>query len=120
MIWFCYFCKKNCFLLWAWPMGTTFLNKLGKKMVIFRGFSKIFLELLDSNQSYQYQLNPQTCFTRNLAKKFKVGVALGQNLGQRPNVVKKIKKWALSIAFFHILHGEYLLKQKIVVLQTSE
>ena len=29
-------------------------------------------------------------------------------------------KWALSIVFFHILHGEYLLKQKIVVLQTYE
>ena len=29
-------------------------------------------------------------------------------------------KWALLIVFFHILHGEYLLKQKIVVLQTYE
>ena len=48
-------------------------------------------------------------------------MVLGQNLGQiRPNVVKKVKKWALSIAFFHILHGEYLLKHKIVVLQTFE
>ena len=42
-------------------------------------------------------------------------------LGQiRPNVVKKVKKWALLIVFIHILHGEYLLKQKIVVLQTYE
>ena len=50
-----------------------------------------------------------------------MGVVLGQTLGQiGPNVVKKVKKWALLIAFFHILHGEYLLKQKIVVLQTSE
>ena len=47
-------------------------------------------------------------------------MVLGQNLGQiRPNVVKKVKKCALSIAFFHILHGEYL-KHKIVVLQTYE
>ena len=50
-----------------------------------------------------------------------MGVALGQNLGQiRPNIVKKVKKWLLSIAFFCILHWEYLLKKKIVVLQTSE
>ena len=48
-------------------------------------------------------------------------MVLGQNLGQiRPNVVKKVKKWALLIVFIHILHGEYLLKQKIVVLQTYE
>ena len=101
MICFCYFCKKNCFLLCAWPLGTPFLHNLGQKMVIFRGFSKVFLELLNSNQIYQYQLNPLTYFTRNQAKKIKVGVALGQNLGQiRPNVVKKVKKWLLSIAFF--------------------
>ena len=48
-------------------------------------------------------------------------MVLGQNLGQiRPNVVKKVKKQALSISFFHILHGEYLLKQKVVVVQILE
>ena len=48
-------------------------------------------------------------------------MVLGQNLDQiRPNVVKKVKKRALSIGFFHILHGEYLLKQKVVVVQTPE
>ena len=40
-----------------------------------------------------------------------MGVALGQNLGQiRPNVVKKVKKWLLLIAF----------KAKNSGLQTSE
>ena len=53
-------------------------------------------------------------------KKIKVAVVLGQNLGQiRSNVVKKVKKQALSICFFHILHGEYLLKQKVVVVQVE-
>ena len=48
-------------------------------------------------------------------------MVLGQNLGQiRPNVVKKVKKQALSIRFFHILHGEYLLKQKVMVIQILE
>ena len=43
-----------------------------------------------------------------------MGVVLGQNLGQiRPNVVKKVKKQALSKSFFHILHGEYPLKEKV-------
>ena len=50
-----------------------------------------------------------------------MGVLLGQNLGQiRPNIMKKVKKQALSISFFHILHGEYLLKQKVVVVQIIE
>ena len=38
----------------------------------------------------------------------------------RFNVVKKVKKQAISLAFFHILHGEYLLKQKVVVLKSRE
>ena len=51
-------------------------------------------------------------------------MVLGQYLGQiRSNVMKKVKKQALSIVFFHILNGEYLLhgeKQKAVVVQTPE
>ena len=44
-----------------------------------------------------------------------------QNLGKiRSNVVIKVKKWALSIVFFHILHEGCLLKQKEVVVQTPE
>ena len=34
--------------------------------------------------------------------------------------MKKVKKQALSVSFFHILHGEYLLKQKVVVVQVLE
>ena len=42
-------------------------------------------------------------------------------MGQiRPDVAKKVKKQALSISFFHILHGEYLLKQKVVVVKILE
>ena len=48
-------------------------------------------------------------------------MVLGQNLGQiRPNVVKKVKKQVLLISFSHILHGEYLLKQKVVVTKILE
>ena len=55
------------------------------------------------------------------AKKIKLGVVLGQNLGQiMSNVVKKVKKQAISLGFFHILLGDYLLKQEAVVAKSPE
>ena len=46
---------------------------------------------------------------------------MGQNLGQiRPNVVKKVKKWALSIGFFSYFAWEIPFKAKVVVVQTHE
>ena len=55
------------------------------------------------------------------AKKIKVGVVLGLNLGKiGPSAVKKVKKQALSVSFFHILLGEYPLKQKVVVVKIFE
>ena len=48
-------------------------------------------------------------------------VVLVQNLGQiMSNIVKKVKKQAISLGFFHILLGEYLLKQKVVVVKPPE
>ena len=42
-------------------------------------------------------------------------------MGQiRSDVVKEVRKWGLSIGFFHILHVEYLFKEKVVVVQTPE
>ena len=55
------------------------------------------------------------------AKKIKLGVVLGQNLGQIMSiVVKKVKKQAISLGFFHILLGDYLLKQEAVVVKPPE
>ena len=55
------------------------------------------------------------------AKKIKSGVVWGQNLGQiMSNVVKKVKKQVISLGFFHILLGEYLVKQKVVVVKPPE
>ena len=34
------------------------------------------------------------------------------------NVVKKVKKQAISLGFFHVLLGEYLLKQNVVVVKS--
>ena len=65
-------------------------------------------------------MNPITYFIGN-QQKIKVGVVLGQNLGQiRSSVVKKVKKQAISFGFFHSLAGEYLLKQKVVAVKSPE
>ena len=34
--------------------------------------------------------------------------------------MKKVKKLALSISLFHVLHGEYLSKQNVVLVKTPE
>ena len=42
-------------------------------------------------------------------------------MGQiKSNIVKKVKKQAISLGFFRILLGEYLLKQKVVVVEPPE
>ena len=90
-------------------------------MVIFRGFSKIFSELLDSKLKFLILIEFPNIFHWKPAKKIRVDVVLGQNLGQiRSNVVKKVKKQAISLGFFHILLGDYLLKQEAVVVKPPE
>ena len=45
-------------------------------------------------------------------------MVLGQNLGQiMSNVVKRVKKQAILLGFFHILLGKCLLKQKVVIVK---
>ena len=45
----------------------------------------------------------------------------GKILGQiMPNVLKKVKKQATSLGFFHILLEDYLLKQEAVVVKPAE
>ena len=36
------------------------------------------------------------------------------------NVVKNVNKQAISLGFFHVLLGDYLLKQEAVVVKPSE
>ena len=48
-------------------------------------------------------------------------MVLGEYLGQiMSNVVKKVKEQANIIRFFHILFGDYLLKQEAVVVKPPE
>ena len=46
-----------------------------------------------------------------------MGVVLGQNLGQ---CSEKSKKTGIINFFFSYLHGEYILKQEVEVIQTPE
>ena len=73
------------------------------------GFQLKLLILIESSNIFHWKP----------AKNIRMGVVLGQNLA-KCNVVKEVKKWLLSISFFHILLREYLLKQKAVVVHTPE
>ena len=54
------------------------------------------------------------------SKKNQSGCGL-HNIGPKlVYVLKKVKKPSLSLGFFHILLGEYLLKQKVVVVKPPE
>ena len=54
-------------------------------------------------------------------KKIKLGVVLGQNLGQiMSNFVKKVKKQVISLGFFSYFTWDNLLKQEAVVVQPYE
>ena len=46
---------------------------------------------------------------------------VGQNLGQiRFSVVKKSKETSIINRIYHIWHGDYILKQAVVVVETPE
>ena len=97
--------KKIVFLFWACCMGTPFLHKLGQKMVFFRSFSNFFFRTTRFQLKLLILIESFNIFHQKPAKKIKVGVVLGQNLGQiKPNIVKKVKKWALSIVSFFIFY----------------
>ena len=77
MIWFWYFCKKIVFYFGV-AHGDPIFTQVGTK----NGFQLKLLILIESHNIFYWKP----------AKKIKVGVVLGQNLGQiRSNVVKKSK-----------------------------
>ena len=55
------------------------------------------------------------------ARKIKLGVVFGQNLGQTmSDVVKKVKKQVISLGFSSYFTWDYLLKQEAVVVKSPE
>ena len=82
-------------------MGTLFLQKLGQKVSIFGRFSKKDFRTTGFKLKLLISIKSLNIFQWKPAKKIKLGVVLRQNLGQiKSNVVKKIKKQALSMIFF--------------------
>ena len=79
--------KKNVF--WGWPMGTPFLHKLGQKLVIFRGFSKKFVRITGFQLKFLILIEFHNKLDWKPAKKIKLGVVMGQNLGQIMSYVVK-------------------------------
>ena len=88
-------------------MGTSFLHKLGRKIVIFGGFSKKNFRTTGFELTFLILIEFPNILHWKPAKRIKLGVVLGQNLGQiMSNVVKKVKKHAISLGFFHVLLGD--------------
>ena len=95
-------------------METPFLQKLGQKIVIFRGFSKSFSELPGFQLNCLILIEFPNILHCKTAKKVKLGVVLGQNLGQiMSNVAKKVYKETGSIIrFFFIFYLTITFKAK--------
>ena len=102
-------------------VGTTFLGKLSQKIGIFRGFSNNFSELLDGFL-LKFLILIEFSTSLETRKRNPIRCSLGAKFGSNhvQYCVKKVKKQAISLGFFHILLGEYLLKQKVVVLKPAE
>ena len=85
---------------------TPCLCKFGTKMVISRGLAIFKIE---SPNIFHWKPAENT-----------IWASRKHNLGQiRSNVVKRVDTGIIN-RFFHIFHGEYILKQEIVVVQILE
>ena len=74
-------------------MGTSFLNKLGQKIVIYGGFSKKIFRTTGFELTFLILIEFPNILHWKPAKKIKLSVVFGQNVGQiMSNVVKKVKK----------------------------
>ena len=117
------FLKKILFLFWAWPNGDpiAIVVKVGPKNSSFwkvlpyffsrtTGFQLQLLILIESSKHILLETSikkPKWVWSWD-----KIWAKLG------PLLWKKVKKQAVPIAFFHILHGWYILKSIEVVVQT--
>ena len=101
MICFCYFCQKNCFWLWAWPMLTSVLQ-IGPEKAIFRGFNQIFFRTSWLQQKLLISIESPNTFHWKSRTKEESGCGLrGQNLGQvRGPMVWKSKETSIFSGLF--------------------
>ena len=70
-------------------------------MAIFRGYGTFFFRITGLQLQLSILIKSSNLLHWKAAKKNKVDVVLGQNLGQiMSNIVKKVEKQALSTVFF--------------------
>ena len=98
------FLQKKLFCSSAVAQGDPFRAQASLPIFFFRttGLQHKLLILIESPNKFHLNLQNNNNNNKN---KNKVGVVLGQITS---NVNKKAKKLTLSIAFFHILHTEYI------------
>ena len=94
MICFFYFCQKNCFSFWVWPMLTPLQCKLGPKKQFLEVLPIFFFTTTGLQQKSLILIESPNIFYWKSTKKKKLGVVFrAKNLGQiRSNVVKK-RNW---------------------------
>ena len=130
MICFCHFCKKKKKNLYgpywplfcvSWAQKWQFLEVLAK---IFQNYwitiKVININWIPQHISLETSKKKKNKKTKKATKKNQVW-SLGKIWAKLGKMLwKEVKKLTLSIVFSHNLHGEYISKQEVVVVQTPE
>ena len=122
MIWFCYFCKKIVLFVLGVVHGYAIFAKVGPKNGNFQGFQQKIFRTTGFQLKLLISIESLNIFHWKSEKKNQSGCGLWAKFGQNySQCCENSKETGIIIKFFfHILHGEYLLKQKAVVVQTFE
>ena len=81
MICFCYFCQKNVFQSWGWPIMTPFLCKLGPRKQFLRGFTSFFFRTAGLQHNLLILIVSRDIFHWKSTKESKVGAVSGAKFG---------------------------------------
>ena len=122
MIWFCYFCKKIVLFILGVAHEYAIFAKVGPKNGNLQGFQQKIFRTTGFQLKLLIPIESLNIFQWKPAKKNQSGCGLGVKFGQNyAQCCENSKETGIIIkVFFHILHGEYLLKQKVVVVKTFE
>ena len=98
--------EKKLFFVLGVAHEDPIFAQVGPKNSNFQRFQQNFLRTTGFQLKFLILIEFPNIVHWKPAKKIKLGVVLGQNLGQiMSNVVKKVKKQVISLGFFHILLG---------------
>ena len=102
------FLPKRLFSILGEAHNETIFVDIGPKKTIFKRFYQLFFRTIGLQHKLLTSIEPPSIFHWKSAKKSKVAVALGQNLGKLgPNVVKN-KETGISMGFFFIFCMRYI------------